>query len=185
MRRILIDDQIVNARACRYSLPWDSYAMCVNFRMPDECILPSDISQISDRSDIEALVIGCDLDSYDFISDMTNLNSLYIYKGNNVTSLDFVRNLTELNQFYISGSHISDISPFLSLLEKKEELMAIDPHSMRSLFLILNGIYIESDCEIAENDIRKLRHSRAFGYDLIIKASSDNTTGETYVIPYG
>ena len=168
MRKILIDDHIVDARACSYSLPWDSDGMCYNFKMPDECILPSDIEQISDRSDIAALVIGCDLDSYDFISEMTNLNSLYIYKGNNVTSLDFVRNLTELNQFYISGSHISDISPFLSLLEKKEKLIAIDPHSIRSLFLILTGIYIESDCEIAENDIRKLRHSRAFGHELII-----------------
>lgn len=185
MRRILIDDHIVDTKTCRYNLPWDSYAMCINFKMPDECILPSDIAQISDRSDIEALVIGCDLDSYDFISDMTNLNSLYIYKGNNVTSLDFVRNLTELNQFYVSGSHISDISPFLSLLEKKKKLMANEPDLFERGFLILNGIYIESDCEIAENDIRKLRHSRAFGYDLIIKASSDNTTGETYVIPYG
>ena len=185
MRRILIDDHIVDARACSYGLPWDSDGMCYNFKMPDECILPSDIAQISDTADIEALVIGCDLDSYDFISDMTNLNSLYIYKGNNVTSLDFVRNLTELNQFYISGSHISDISPFLSLLAKKEKLMAIDSHSIRSLYLILRGIYIESDCEIAENDIRKLSHSRAFGYDLIIKSSSDNTTGDTYVISYG
>ena len=64
MRRILIDDHIVDPKVSKYSLPWDSYAMCVNFRMPDECILPSDIAQISDRSDIETLVIGCDLDSY-------------------------------------------------------------------------------------------------------------------------
>ena len=95
MRRILIEKEMMDPKHCSYGFPWKSDGPCFNFRMPEECVLAEDIDIITHKDNIETLVIGCDLDSYDFISDMVNLKFLYIYKGNNVKNLDFVKKLGE------------------------------------------------------------------------------------------
>jgi hypothetical protein len=95
MRKILIDNNQINPRECTYGFPWRDDAICYNFRTPDEFISHHDISSI-DKSDVETLVIGCSLDDYDFVSEMTNLRQLYIYSGGKIGNIDFVKNLVIL-----------------------------------------------------------------------------------------
>ena len=58
MRRILIENNMVDPKKCSYGFPWKSDSICINFRMPEECVLTSDIDKITDKDNIETLVIG-------------------------------------------------------------------------------------------------------------------------------
>lgn len=150
MRRILIENKVVEPRECSFGLPWRSDASCFNFRSPDECVPASDIEKITDKDNIETLVIGSELESYDFISDMVNLKYLFIYKGETVTGLDFVRKLVRLQQLYIDNTHISDLSPLYPLLKEKERLKNNEPNMMKATEYMVDGICIRTDCEIAD-----------------------------------
>lgn len=166
MRRILIEKEMINPKHCSYGFPWKSDVPCFNFRMPEECILAEDIDKITDKDNIETLVIGCDLDSYDFISDMVNLRFLYIYKGSNVKTLGFVEKLVWLDQLYIADTHISDISPLYPLVIEKERLMKKEPNLMRGTDYMISGICIKTDKEI--EDAYKLLDAGVYISELII-----------------
>ena len=166
MRRILIEKEMIDPKHCSYGFPWKSDVPCFNFRMPEECILAEDIDKITDKDNIETLVIGCDLDSYDFISDMVNLRFLYIYKGSNVKTLGFVEKLVWLDQLYIADTHISDISPLYPLVIEKERLMKKEPNLMRGTDYMISGICIKTDKEI--EDAYKLLDAGVYISELII-----------------
>ena len=166
MRRILIEKEMMDPKHCSYRFPWKSDVPCFNFRMPEECILVEDIDKITDKDNIETLVIGCDLDSYDFISDMVNLRFLYIYKGGNVKDLDFVEKLVHLEQLYIVDTHLSDLSPLYPLAMEKERFMRIEPNLMKKTNYIFSGICIETDKEI--EDAYKLLDAGIYISELII-----------------
>lgn len=134
--------------------------------MPEECVLAKDIDKITDKENIETLVIGCGLDSYDFISDMVNLKFLYIYKGGNVTNLDFAKKLVKLQQLYIVDTHLSDLSPLYPLAAEKERLMKNEPNLMRGTDYMFSGICIETDKEI--EDAYKLLDAGIYISELII-----------------
>ncbi len=150
MRRILIENKMLDPKQCSFGFPWRSDVPCFNFRIPEECVLASDVHKITDKDNIETLVIGCDLDNYGFISDMVNLKFLYIYKGGNVKSLDFVKKLVRLQQLYIAETHISDLSPLYLLAKEKEELMRNEPNVMRGTDYMFSGICIKTDKEIQD-----------------------------------
>ena len=166
MRRILIENSVIEPKKCSYGFPWKSDAICYNFRMPEECISAADIDKINDKDDIETLVIGCNLDSYDFISDMINLKQLYIYSGDNVRNLNFTEKLVNLQQLYIADTHISDLSPLYSLVKEKEQLMRNESDAMRKLDYLVEGICIKTDCEI--NDAYTLLDAGIYISELII-----------------
>ena len=142
MRRILIEKEILDPKACSFGFPWKHDSICFNFNFPEECILKDDIKNITDKTDIETLVIGCRLESYDFISDMVNLKQLYIYDGEDVTNLGFIKNLLKLDQLYIVGSHIRDIEPLRILFKEKEKASAKEPDMFRRLGYMFSGIYV-------------------------------------------
>lgn len=152
MRRILIENNMVDPKKCSYGFPWKSDSICMNFRMPEECVLTSDIDKVTDKDNIETLVIGCELDSYDFISDMVNLEYLYIYTGENIKNLDFTKKLVFLQQLYIVGTHISDLAPLYSLAEGKKRFMKNEPNAMKIMDYVIDGICIDTDCEIDNTD---------------------------------
>lgn len=166
MKRILIEDNIVDVSTCSYGFPWKSDVPCFNFNVPQECVTANAINDIGDRSDIETLVIGCNLDNYDFISDMINLKQLYIYKGDNVSSLDFVSKLLKLKQLYIVGSHISELDALCALAREKERLFENEPNHFRKNDYVLEGICIETDHDI--DDAHKLLDTGLFISELII-----------------
>lgn len=166
MRRILIEKEMMDPKHCSYGFPWKSDVPCFNFRMPEECVLAEDVCKITDKENIDTLVIGCDLDSYDFISDMVNLKILYIYKGGNVTNLDFVKKLVHLQQLYVADTHISDLSPLYPLAEEKGRLVKSEPNVMKSTFYMFEGICIKTDKEI--EDAYKLLDAGIYISELII-----------------
>lgn len=166
MRRILIEKEMTDPKQCSFGFPWKSDVPCFNFRMPEECVLAEDIDKISDKDNIETLVIGCDLDSYDFISDMVNLRFLYIYEGSNVRSLGFVEKLVRLQQLYIVNTHISDLSPLYPLVVEKERLINKEPSLMKGFDYMISGICIETDKEI--EDAYKLLNAGVHITELII-----------------
>ena len=149
MRKILIDNnQNINLRECTYGFPWRHDATCFKFRTPDEFIPYHDISNISDKSDIniETLVIGCELDDYNFISDMTNLRQLYIYSGGKISNIDFIKALTNLQQLYIAKSHIDSLDGLVKLIEEKRRRIDTENDIWKRIELGMEGIFIESDC---------------------------------------
>lgn len=102
MRSILIEDKGLDAADYSYSMPWKHDANCFNFKFPNETIRKGQIAQIGNTEDIKTLVIGCDLDDYRFIAEMTNLEQLYIYTGRNIRNLSFIEKLVHLNHLCIS-----------------------------------------------------------------------------------
>lgn len=84
MRRVLVDNRMVDLKECAYGFPWRYDATCYNFKAPDELILASEVGNIINPLDIEVLVIKCDLEDYSFISKMKNLRQLYVYCGENI-----------------------------------------------------------------------------------------------------
>lgn len=142
MRRILIAEEPCSS----YGLPWKGDAPCFNFRVPDEHFRADEIENIGDKSEIETLVIGCDLPDYDFVSDMINLRQLYIYSGENLSDLSFIERLVCLRQLYIAQSHISSLEPLAALTAEKSRLYNEDPHNIESIFkYTFEAVCIRSD----------------------------------------
>lgn len=168
MRKILIDNnQIINPRECTYGFPWRHDATCFNFRTPDEFISYHDISNIPDKSDIETLVIGCDLDDYDFISDMAKLRQLYIYSGGKISNIDFVKDLINLKQLYISRSHIESLDGLVKLIEEKRRKIDTEADLWKRIELGMEGICIESDCDSLDG--KELLETNIYISEVIIK----------------
>ncbi len=121
MRQILIAE----AEAGSFGLPWKNDSTCFNFKFPNETVHPDDIDKIAGSSDIDALVIGCDLPDYSFVSDMIDLTHLYIYSGENITDLSFIEKLVHLRQLYVVGTHITSVEPLFKLTAEKSRLLAV------------------------------------------------------------
>ena len=113
MKKILIEKEYTDPKTCSFGFPWKHDSICYNFNMPDECVSADNVAEITAPENIGTLVIGCDLQNYNFITSMTNLNQLYIYSGANITSLDFVKKLNKLRQLYITDSHIASLDPLV------------------------------------------------------------------------
>jgi len=147
MRKILIDNNQISPRECTYGFPWRHDATCLNFRTPDEFIPYHDICNIPDKSVVETLVIGCEIDDYNFISDMTNLRQLYIYSGGKISNIDFVKNLINLKQLYIAKSRINSLDGLVKMIEEKRRRMETETNMWKRIELGMEGICIESDCD--------------------------------------
>lgn len=148
MRRILIDEKKMNPAECSFGFPWHHDATCYNFDMPNESIVASEIDEIKKKDNIETLVIGCDLDDYGFLMDLCNLRQLYIYSGSNIHNLNFVRNLSKLRQLYITNSHVESLEPVVDLVKVRKGLYDSEEDVEKRLFLSIEGICIDSDCEL-------------------------------------
>ncbi len=166
MRKILIDSEQINPRECSFGFPWKHDAACYNFQVPDEFLLCHEIGNIQDKSDVETLVIGCDLEDYEFISDMTNLRQLYIYSGERIHSVDFVKSLVKLRQLYIANSHIDSLDGLVKLIEEKENRLAAETDAWKRMELGMEGICIESDCESLDG--QKLSEGKLYIAEVII-----------------
>lgn len=143
MRQILIAEKPGSS----YGMPWKGDAPCFNFNIPNEHFRADEIENIGDKSEIETLVIGCDLPDYDFISDMVNLRQLYIYSGENLSDLSFIERLVCLRQLYLAESHITSLEPFASLIAEKSRLYSEGPDKIeRILKYAFEAICIRSDC---------------------------------------
>lgn len=143
MRQILIAEEPGSS----YGMPWKGDAPCFNFKHPNEHFRADEIENIGDSSEIEALVIGCDLPDYNFISEMVNLQQLYIYSGENLSDLSFIENLICLRQLYIAESHITSLEPFAALTAEKSRLYAESPKDIMSMLkYVFEAVCIRSDC---------------------------------------
>lgn len=162
MRHILIAEK----PASSYGMPWKGDAPCFNFNAPDEHFRADEIEKIGDKSEIEALVIGCDLPSYGFISDMVNLRQLYIYSGSDLSDLSFIERLVCLKQLYIAESHIISLEPFASLTAEKSRLYNEAPNNIgHMLKYTFEAVCIRSDhldCDPNDLTDNYVLHTREF-----------------------
>lgn len=148
MRKILIENMEISPRECSYGMPWRHDANCFNFNVPEETVLKKDIEKIEDNTDIDVLVIGCDLEDYDFISEMVNLRQLYIYKGNNLKDISFLKSLINLQQLYISESHIASLDALVKLIKEQKRLFDAETDFGKRLIMGLDAICINSDLNL-------------------------------------
>lgn len=155
MRKILIDNHQLDPKECAYGFPWRHDSICYNFNIPDEFVMAEDVDKIGDKSDVETLVIGCDLDDYEFINDMVNLYQLYIYSGNNLKSTEFCRKLLSLRQLYIRNSHILSLEGLVNMLKDKKKVFDEEKDPVKRLFGGIDGICIESDCNLDGKSLLK------------------------------
>lgn len=155
MRRILIEKELIDPKACSYGFPWEHDSTCFNFRMTEECVTADRIDEIENIDDIETLVIGCDLPDYNFIEGMTGLKQLYIYSGESLYSLDFLKNLNDLRQLYIADSHIESLEPLVDLIKERKRLYDSETDISKRLFMMMEGICIVSDKELDEKMLKE------------------------------
>ena len=151
MRRILINDEKIDVNNYAFFLPWRHDSICYNFRQPKECITISEIKDI-DALDIETLVIGCDLDDFNFISGMNNLKQLYIYFGKNLHDDIFLSNLVKLQHLCILNSNIKSLNTLSELMRTKKKLFDTLP-TMEYFDICLDGILVMSDYDELNTDI--------------------------------
>lgn len=166
MRRILVDSKEVDISECSFAMPWRSDSVCYGFKFPTELIKTEDVDKLTDKQNIESLVIGCPLSSYDFISNMENLTNLYIYNGENLTDISFIRNLLKLDHLYIAKSHISDLEPLDFLLKEKQKHIEAEEDIIEKLLFTMSGISLGTDCSI--NDPERLFDSGNIISELLI-----------------
>ncbi len=121
MRSILIDSYETDPKTCHYALPWKSDRICAEFHRPEEFIHVDEIGNIGNFEDVETLVIGCDLDDYEFIGNMKNLRQLYMYRARNLNRMKFVQRLLHLSQFYIAETWLGNPQDLMALAFKKKE----------------------------------------------------------------
>lgn len=164
MRRILIENHELDLEQASYGLPWGHDSICYNFNSPNELVLETEIQNIETLSQIEALVIGCDLDDYSFIEDMSELRQLYIYTGNNITNLSFLSNLQDLRQLYIAGSNIDSLDGLIKLLQKQKTVYDSLEPSQRITYG-LNAICVRSANELDGMELAQYIH---FSSEVII-----------------
>jgi hypothetical protein len=145
MRKILIDRNVTNPGECSYGFPWKHDTICYNFRTPDEVIRVNEIENIVDKSNIETLIVGCNLTDFDFITGMINLRQLYIYSGNGITNLLFLENLYKLQQLYIADSHIQNMEELVQLMKNKKACVDNEVDLWKKIDYGMEGIYISSD----------------------------------------
>lgn len=162
MRRILIAEEPCSS----FGLPWKGDAPCFNFKAPDEHFRADEIENIGDKSEIETLVIGCDLPDYDFISDMVNLRQLYIYSGENINDLSFIKKLVCLRQLYLAQSHIGSLEPLAVLTAEKSRLYGENPENIENILkYAFEAVCIRSDrldCDPNDFTDRNVLHTREF-----------------------
>ena len=165
MRNILIAEEKVNISECAFGFPWKYDSNCFNFRRPKECITIEEIGGIEDKSDVESLVIGCNLTDYSFIEDMVNLRQLFIYSGENVRNLEFLRKLTKLSQVYITNSSVESLAPLVCLIREQKKLFDLEKDFNKRLFMMMNAICIDSDHEL---DICELKENGRYTSEIIV-----------------
>ena len=145
MRRILIDNCETDLTQCSFGFPWKHDSICYNFRRPDVFILANDIENIADVADIETVVIGCELENYDFIADMVNLRQLYIYDGRRIVDLQFIEKLLKLQQLYIQDSHVENLEGLVHLIDEKKKYYDQEDEFWEKIEYGMEGICIMSD----------------------------------------
>ncbi|MGN0496400.1 MAG: leucine-rich repeat domain-containing protein [Lachnospiraceae bacterium] len=147
MRKILVEKTEIDPRTCSYGFPWRYDATCYNFHGPEETVLDREIETLKDKTEIETLVIGCDLENYNFIADMTNLRQLYIYSGNQLNDISFVKNLVDLRQLYIAQSQIDSLDGLVQLITEQKKRFDAETDLMKRLFIGIDAVCIESACK--------------------------------------
>lgn len=166
MKRILIDKIERDLQNLHYGLPWKYDATCFNFRPAKEQVHVSEIDSIK-KKDVESLIIGCDLEDYSFISDMTNLKQLYIYSGQNITELDFVKNLVNLTQLFIADSKVESVEGVVELLKKKARIIDEDPNPGRRILRQIEAVCIETESEKVTE--QELEAANPYFAEIIVK----------------
>lgn len=164
MRRILIDNRDDGIQGVTFGMPWKRDSSCFNFNMPEEVVTVDHID-IIDNENVETLVIGCPLDSYEFISKMTNLTQLYIYNAETIENLGFIKNLNKLNQLYISAYKIGSISDLLELLNKKVKIISNDKNLHNLITYGLDCICLNTACDIPADGFKACTR---YTFELII-----------------
>lgn len=144
--RILIDTE--KRKNIAYPLPWNSTGTCFNFRAPTRTVSPGYKPRKPEA--IKTLVINCELQNYDFIGKMENLEQLYIYDGRNIKELSFLRNLKKLRQLCLVGTEVDSIEDLLALIELKQKNYEEEVSSPKDEFFVrmkyyFEGIYFQSN----------------------------------------
>lgn len=153
MRRILIENEGIDATQRGFGMPWAYDATCYNFRMPNETIAAEEVTTLANKKEIESLVIGCKLNDYSFIKDMKNLRQLYIYNGDHMEDMDFIKELVNLSQLYIANSHIRSLEPLLRLISLQKIRVEQEENAMKRMFMTIQAICIESDNELDGSEL--------------------------------
>lgn len=166
MRRILIDEVEVDVKNVAYGLPWKYDATCYNFRKAEEWVHVSEINSIK-KKEVEVLIIGCDLEDYSFISDMTNLKQLYIYSGQNIKDLDFVKDLVNLNQLFVADSKVESAEGVVELLRKKAEIIDAETDPMKKIIRQIEAVCIETESEKVTK--KELKAANPYYAEIIVK----------------
>lgn len=159
MRRILIDDKIVETEGTSYGLPWYHDANCFNVRLPEESILSRNVNTLSGNEEIEGIFIGCELEDYSFLKDMTNLKQLYIYTAEGLEDIEFIENMTKLRHLCIYRSNIKEIAPLEVLLDKQKKIHEIEKLEGKCwIGCFCHAIYINSSTVLNyRNGLEKYR----------------------------
>lgn len=153
MRRIMIEKNNVDIKNYSLGCPWRYDATAYNFKFPEEVVSVSDIEKIDYWEDIQSLVIGCDLDNYDFIAKMTNLRQLYIYTGKNLQDISFLKNLSSLSHLYIADSHIESLNALKELITDQKRQFDAEKDFHKKLFMVIDAVCVNSSYELDGNEL--------------------------------
>lgn len=135
------------------SVPWESTSHAFSMKLPDVYITPSDLEDRDIMKEIrECKVVGCyifaPLSDYGFLSDLTDITDLNIYRGYSIRALDFLAPLDSCAMLFLEGARLHDINVILD--HKKKTRGIFEAYRCLALY----------DCEVEElSRFESERHS--------------------------
>ena len=131
-------------------VPWQNTGNAMNMRTPDLYFSPEELQDEElweelKRFHIVGCYIFCPLDDYGFLTRLTEMQDLNIYKGGALRSLSFLRQMPEWFQL-----HIED-----AVLENLDDLF---PSGLRkgifSICVCLSGCTVRDHSALTQPDVR-------------------------------
>ena len=96
-------------------VPWENMGNAMNMRTPNlyfspEELLDEALWQEFERFSIVGCYMFCPLEDYSFLSRLTSLEDLHIYKGGALRDLRFLRSMPEWFQLHVEDAVLEDLS---------------------------------------------------------------------------
>ena len=108
-------------------IPWESTGQAYNMCTPSVYIAPEDLKDEEIMNKIMSYkVLGCyifvPLADYNFLSDLSDLQDLFIANGDNIRELNFMENLTKCRMLFLQNTKLKNLDVLLQLNTRSEAL---------------------------------------------------------------
>lgn len=157
-------------------LPWRGELSCFNYKKEDTVFSTEEFYEFQegvkgDYSNIKGIVVISPLKNYEFISQCTKINQLFIFDSKAEITIN-LSELVYLKQLVINCKKFEEKDSVIHLLDNKMKCFEQDDNEDNPKIskYMLTDMFIKN-VDINENDIDKIRKCAVFRDELIINST--------------